>query len=317
MNPPDLQLQLECYLNLKQALGFQMHAAAGLLKDFVSFVEERGDCGPITAQLVMEWVRSTSSRCGAPGQASRLSIARCFLSYLRATAPETEIPERGLLAKVQRPTPYIFSPTEMQRLLDAASLLGPRGSLRPHTFKTFIGLLASTGLRSSEAIRLTVADVKLDPDPPGVLIRQTKFRKSRVVPLHPTTAEMLRRYCEQRLRLGYDGLSDAFFVSEQSRMLSYEAARRTFGALTRRLGLCRTAERRAPTLHCLRHTFAVRRLLTWYQEGRDVKACLPTLSIYLGHVCPEHSYWYLTATPELLSAAAVSFQKYAEEGGQV
>ena len=268
MNPPDLQLQLECYLNLKQALGFQMHAAAGLLKDFVRFVEGRGDCGPITAQLVMEWVRSTSSRCGAAGQASRLSIARC-------------------------------------------------GSLRPHTFKTFIGLLAGTGLRSSEAIRLTVADVKLDLDPPRVLIRQTKFRKSRVVPFHPTTTEMLRRYCEQRLRLGYDGLSDAFFVSEQGRMLSYAAARRTFGALTRRLGLRQTAERRAPTLHWLRHSFAVRRLLTWYQEGRDVKACLPTLSIYLGHVCPEHSYWYLTATPELLSAAAVSFQKYAEEGGQV
>lgn len=312
MNRADLRLHLEGYLGLKQALGFSMRAETSGLNDFLQFIEEKGHNGPITSQLALEWACSTASGCG--GQARRLSIVRCFLSHLRATVPETEIPDKGLLAKTPRPTPYIYSPSEIQSLLATASLLGPEGSLRPHTFNTLIGLLASTGLRSGEAIRLTVTDVQLDLDTPRLLVRQTKFRKSRIVPIHPTTAEMLRRYSRERVRLGYDGQSDAFFVSEQRRPLHYSAVRRTFEALRRRLGIT-GSNGRTPKLHGLRHTFAVQRLLTWYREGADVRARLPNLSVYLGHVCPQDSYWYLTATPELLSAAASSFEIYANSGG--
>ncbi|HYN24655.1 MAG TPA: tyrosine-type recombinase/integrase [Pyrinomonadaceae bacterium] len=314
MSTTDLRLRLEGYLSLRQALGFSMRATTSRLNDFVKFIEEKGHSGPITAQLAVEWSCSTASACGASGQAQRLSMVRCFLSYLRATVPETEIPDKGLLAKAPRPNPYIYSPTEIQSLLAAASLLGPDGSLRPHTFSTLIGLLASTGLRSGEAIRLTVTDVQLDLAPPRLLVRLSKFRKSRIVPLHATTARMLRRYSKERARLGYDAQADAFFISEQRRPLHYSAVRRTFETLRRGLGIT-TSNGRTPKLHGLRHSFAVQRLLTWYREGADVKARLPNLSIYLGHVCPQDSYWYLTATPELLSAAASSFQTYANSGG--
>jgi integrase len=291
-----------------------MRATTSRLNDFVEFIEEKGHSGPITAQLAVEWSCATASTCGAAGQAQRLSMVRCFLSHLRAAVPETEIPDKGLLAKAPRPTPYIYSPTEIQNLLAAASLLEPEGSLRPHTFRTLIGLLASTGLRSGEAIRLTVTDVQLDLGPPRLLVRETKFRKSRIVPLHATTAARLRRYSKERARLGYDAQADAFFISEQRRPLRYFEVRRTFETLRQGLGIT-TANGRTPKLHGLRHTFAVQRLLTWYREGADVKASLPNLSVYLGHVCPQDSYWYLTATPELLSAAAASFQTYANAGG--
>lgn len=312
MNKADMRSRLEGYLSLKRALGSSMRAETSLLNDFLQFIELKGHKGPITSLLAVEWACSTGS--GSGGQARRLSIVRGFLSHLRATVPETEIPGKGLLATFPRPTPYIYSPSEIQSLLASASLLGPEGSLRPHTFRTLIGLLASTGLRSGEAIRLTVTDVQLDLDTPRLLVRQTKFRKSRIVPVHPTTAEMLRRYLKQRARLGYDGQSDAFFVSEQRRPLHYSAVRRTFEALRRRLGIT-GSNGRTPKLHGLRHTFAVQRLLTWYREGADVRARLPNLSVYLGHVCPQDSYWYLTATPELLSAAASSFEIYANSGG--
>ncbi len=312
MSTTDLRLRLEGYLNLRQALGFSMRATTSRLKDFVHFIEEKGHAGPITAQLAVEWACSTSAGCG--GQAQRLSMVRGFLSHLRATVPETEIPDKGLLAKFPRPNPYIYSPSEIQNLLATASLMGPKGTLCPHTFTTFIGLLACSGLRSGEAIRLTLKDVQLELDPPRLLVRQTKFRKSRIVPIHATTAGMLRRYLKERARLGYDALSDAFFISEQRQPLHYSAVRRTFETLRRGLGIT-TSNGRTPKLHGLRHTFAVQRLLTWYREGADVKARLPNLSIYLGHVCPQDSYWYLTATPELLSAAASSFQAYANSGG--
>jgi site-specific recombinase XerD len=308
----NLRSHLESYVRLKQAFGSSMHAELLQLKSFVRFIEEKGFTGPITAQLTIEWVCAAST--GGGGQARLLSTVRGFLSYLRAAVPETEIPDSGLLAKVSRPIPYIYSPSEIEALLSTASSLEPKGSLRPHTFSTVIGLLASTGLRPIEAVRLTVADVQLDLEPPRLLVRQTKFRKSRFVPIHASTAKMLRRYSKERARLGYHTHSDAFFISEQRRPLHHATLRRTFRVLIRRLGIT-ACNGRTPKLHGLRHTFAVQRLLTWYREGADVNASLPNLSVYLGHVCPHNTYWYLTATPELLSAAASSFESYANSGG--
>jgi len=307
-----LSSHLECYVGLKEALGSSMHTELLQLKSFVRFIEEKGFTGPITAQLAIEWACSATAVVG--GQARLLRIVRGFLSYLRAAVPETEIPDPGLLARVSRPNPYIYSPSEIADLLTTASSLEPKDSLRPHTFSTIIGLLASTGLRPIEAVRLTVADVQLDLEPPRLLVRQTKFRKSRFVPIHATTAEMLRRYSKERTRLGYHTHSDAFFISEQRRPLHHATLRRTFRALLRRLNIS-ASNGRTPKLHGLRHTFAVQRLLTWYREGTDVNANLPNLSVYLGHVCPHNTYWYLTATPELLSAAASSFESYAHSGG--
>jgi integrase len=178
-----------------------------------------------------------------------------------------------------------------------------------------LGLLASTGLRVGEALRLQIAQVKLDRAPPQLHILETKFRKSRIVPLHPSTAAHLRHYQAQRARLHYDGLSEAFFVSERGQPLQQRALHDWFARLCQRVAIAPTAGGRAPCLTSFRHTFAVTRMQHWYQQGQDVQALLPHLSVYLGHVHPQESYWYLTAVPELLSAAAHRFEVYAHAEG--
>jgi integrase/recombinase XerD len=315
MSHRSLHLHLDAYLSMREALGFQMRAERTLLRDFVGFVEAHGDGGPIRAHLAVDWACASSTQRGRGGAAQRLSMARRFLAHLRATLPETEIPPSGLVASFRRPPPYLFTPPQITALIRAAHDLGPPGALRPHTFATFLGVLASTGLRVGEAIRLMVQDVLLDATPPRLHIRETKFHKSRLVPLHPTTREPLRHYTTLRTALGYAALSDSFFVSEQGGPLTRGVLRRGFLTVYHTVGLGPTASGRRPSLRALRHSFAVQRMQRWYQEGREVQVLLPHLSVYLGHVRPQESYWYLTATPELLAAAAERFGAYVAAGG--
>ena len=314
MSHSRFQEHLHAYISVREALGFQMRAERTLLQDFVRFVDTCGQVGPIRAQWAVDWACATSAQRGTGGAAHRLSMARGFLSYLQALLPDTEVPDHGLIAAFRRPTPYLLTPPQITALLHAARQLGPPGALRPHTVATVIGLLASTGLRIGEALRLMITDVRLEETPPHVHIRETKFHKSRFVPLHTTTATQIRRYTALRTALRYDALTDAFFVSEQGHARTYDVMRTCFAQLCRQLGLAPTERGRRPSLHALRHAFALERLRCWYHEGADVQALLPHLSVYLGHVRPQESYWYLTATPELLGAAAARFQHYAAQG---
>lgn len=315
MNAAALHDGLERYLALRGALGFAMRAEARLLRNFVGFVEARGLDGPIQVQVTIDWACSTAEHCGPGGQARRLSVARGFLVHLRAAEPDTQVPAAGLLPRAIRRTPHIYSDTEINALMAAARELGPRASLRPHTIATLIGLLRSTGLRANEAIGLSLGDVKLDHDPPLLCVRQTKFRKSRLVPLHRSVVDALHHYTEQRRHLGYDGLCDAFFVSDRGVPFKYHAVAWTFVCLARKVGIRGPAGEKGPTIHCLRHTFAVQRLLAWYQDGIDICARLPELSVYLGHVRPQETYWYLSATPELLRLASDRFETHVLAGG--
>jgi integrase len=315
MNPDFLDTQLVAYLSLREALGFQMRAEKLILPEFVAFVKAQPSIGPIRTHMALEWACQESDRRGPSGAARRLSIARGFLIYLQASAPDTDVPGPGLLPRPRRPKPYLFTPTQLTALFEAAQASRPHGSLRPYTLSTLLGLLASTGLRIGEAIRLQVDHVKLDQHPPQLHIRETKFHKSRIVPLHPSTAEQLRHYDEQRAHWHYDALSDAFFVSEQGQPLKYLALHNWFARLCQRLAIAPTDGGRAPSLTSLRHTFAVTCIQRWYQQDLDVQALLPHLSVYLGHVKPQESYWYLTSVPELLSAAAQRFETYAQVGG--
>lgn len=310
MSAADLMERLERYLALRRALGFPMRAQERLLRDFVEYVSRSEPVGPIRSELAVQWACSTAGRCGSGGQASRLTLVRGFLTYLRALDQETEVPPHHLLPGATRPLPHIYSPQELAALLAAAQQLGPQDSLRPHTTATLIGLVASCGLRIREALGLQLQDVDLDSHPPVLQIRQTKFRKSRWVPLHPSTAERLRAYAQLRRQLGYDGLCDFFFVSERAGPLAYHTIAATFVDLARRLGIRGPKGQRGAHLHDLRHTFAVTRLLHWYQEGADVRARLPELSVYLGHVQPQQTYWYLSATPALLQIAASRFETF-------
>jgi integrase len=315
MTRSELARQLQAYLCLREALGLRMEAERILLPKLIDFVVVHGDGGPVRAQWVIDWARAFSPRRGGAGAVNRLSIARQFLRYLHAIEPSNEIPPTGLIRRERRSAPFLFTPAQIGHLLSAAHQAQPRDSLRPHTLVTLLGLLASTGLRIREALQLTTDDVKLDRMPAFLHIRETKFQKSRLVPLHATVVEQLKNYIERRSVARDDALSDTLLLSTGGRPVNYSALQRWFQNSCQRLriGPVDNADRH-PCLHSFRHGFDVDRLRLWYEAGCDVRELLPQLAVYLGHVRPEETYWYLTATPELLTAAADRFQRYADMG---
>ncbi len=316
MKTTELEGQLETYLAVRSALGYRDYFLQRLLQDFIRYVIDRHDDGPIRARTAVDWACATSARNGVSRLAYRLSVARRFLTHLRVNFPDTEVPGMGLLKKSPRRNPYLFSKEQIADLLKMAATLGPAGSLRPHTYETILGLLASTGLRVGEAIRLKIDDVELASGPPRLEIRESKFHKSRLVPLHPTTADKLGHYAQRRARMGYEGPPHAFFVSERRQHLCYGTLRSWFVRATGELGMRPADGGRMPTIHGLRHYFAVERLTLWCQQGAPVRDLAPNLSVYLGHVSPAESYWYLTATPALLMTASDSFQHFATPGSE-
>lgn len=312
MRPAELQRHLAAYIALRDALGFAMHAERTLLDDFLRYAVARGATEALRARTAVEWATSKqSSKWNSGSAAKRLSMARLFLTYLRASAPETEVPAYGLLRGHRRVKPYLFTEEQIGTLRRAALQARPRGSLRPETLATLIGLLASTGLRIGEALRLSVDDVRIKHQPPHLLVAQTKFNKTRLVPFHHTTATELQRYLKRRSERGYDAFCDNLLVSEQGQPLNHDALGNWFGRLCRKHRMWPSDEHRPPSLTSLRHSFAVERMRTWYRDGADVHTLLPTLSVYLGHVSPHETYWYLTATPELLTQASSMFNPYA------
>ncbi len=317
MTPESLRLHINGYLELRRSLGFQTTPViARDLHKLLDYVVTKGFSWPIRTQTILDWIKAVSPDCGLGGQRLRLINARCFLKHLKASAPETEVPGPGLLPRQPRPKPRLYSPEEIAKLQQATSELWEPGSLWQLTPHSIIGLLASTGLRASEVIALTVGDVRLDAEPPQLYIRKTKFYKSRVVPVHPSTAERLRTYLQKRNRAKLRRPSTAFFITGRGRPLSYSALRYMFVQLIRSVGIENPEGKRGPLLHSFRHGFAVERLLTWYRDNLDVRALIPHLSVYLGHLSKEETFWYLTATPDLLTAAGEAFRCACEPGGE-
>lgn len=306
----DLGQHLEADLAIRDALGLAAGARPRLLRSFLDHARAETAPGtPIRAATALAWACDHAPpACGDAGKAYRLRVARGFLAYLSSMMPGTGVPAHNLLASQRRRRPYILSDAEIAILIAAAAGAPPRGTLRPVALPALLGLLASTGLRIGEAVRLRVDDIRLDASPAHLRILQTKFCKSRLVPMHPTTAAALATYLCRREALGYHALSDAVFVSERGGPLEVDLLGVWFGKLTRKLGLWPADKAaRRPSLHSFRHSFAIRRLQVWHKASLDVQALLPTLSVYLGHVRPEDTYWYLTATPELLRAAGARF----------
>jgi len=293
---------VKSYLALRRALGFKLKEAGYQLQSFAQFASERGEQFVRTATAI-EWAGFGAS---PPQRARRLGVIIRFARYLHAEDERHEIPPDGVYGSQTRPrhTPFILSPEQIQRLLVAASSLRPRGSLRPDTYQTLFALLACTGLRISEALQLTFADLTSD----GLLIRQSKFRKSRLIPLHDTAREGLDRYLARRLLLPGDG--DHLFVCEHGRPLRYTAVAQAFYTSLRRAGLYSDSRHFRPSLHSLRHTFAVRALETC-PEGRDqIGRHTVALSSYLGHYKVTATYWYLEATPSLLDDIADACERF-------
>lgn len=299
--------KVESYLAYRRGLGYQLKIAGLLLRGFAHFADVGGHRGPLTTELAMRWARQPAD--GDPLYwARRLEVVRCFARHLAVTEAGTEIPPRRLLGPAHRRTqPHIYAAAEVTTLMAAAGRLGPTGGVRPLTYHTLIGLLAATGLRISEALRLTRGDADLAD---GVLaIRETKFGKSRIVPLHPTTTAALAVYARDRDRLVTRPQCDRFFVSDRGEGLPYSTVRTVFRKLCDHLGVTGTGRR--PRLHDLRHTFACRRVEEWYDAGADLAHAVSALSVYLGHAKVTDTYWYLTATPDLMARAAARFEKFA------
>jgi integrase len=294
-----LRLELERYLSMRQGLGYKYLDQARRLRDFVSFMEAR-KATTITMKLALAW--ATLQPCTHVSSAKRLHDVRRFARHVASINPKTEIPPNGIFPQWKRPKPYIYSDGEIDALLVAALALPPTDGLRCWTYHHLFGIIVVTGMRLSEAIGLQRSDVDLKE---GVLtVRRTKFGKSRILPLHPTTCAALRSYAERRdCHLG-SRCSPYFFVAERGGRLLKAYVHRVFWRLSREIGLRRPDDRTGPRVHDFRHRFAIRTLVGWYREGTDVEKKLPALSTYLGHTCVRSTYWYLSACPELLQEAA-------------
>ena len=295
------------YLALRRSLGYKLERAAKLLAQFVGYLAAIG-AETVTVEAALSW--ATQPR-GADKSwwANRLSVVRGFARYLHTIDPATEVPAADLLpARSRRATPYLYSDNDIAALLAAAAAL--HSPLRVATYRTLIALLAVSGLRVGEAMRLDRSDLDLAR---GVLlVRDSKFGKSREVPLHPSTAAALHRYLGRADR-PRPAATPALFISSAGTRLRYCNVQWTFARLVRRAGLAARSGSCRPRLHDLRHTFAVRAVLDGYTSGADVQARLPLLSTYLGHVDPAATYWYLSAAPELLALAG---ERLAQHLGQ-
>lgn len=290
-----LMPMIDRYLELRRALGYKLETTEDLLHGFARFADECRDTHVIS-QTALAWAaRATTVRQRDKRLRTIIGLAR----FLHAEDPCHEIPPRGAALPIPtRPTPYIFTREEIQRLGHAAARLGPTGSLRPLTFSTLFNLLAVTGLRISEALNLRIEDFT----PDGLIIRQTKFHKSRLVPLHETAEAALSRYLERRQRIASS--SDHFFISLRRTPLCYATAYRMFRQLCAEAGVRGTPPLPRPRLHDLRHTTAVRALEACPNARDQVTAHMLALSTYLGHASLRGTYWYLHSSPQLMDDIA-------------
>jgi integrase len=283
------------YVGLRRALGFKLDRHGRLLADFVRFCAQRGE-DHVTIDAAVAWARLPAG-ASPVWIAQRLGIVRLFARWLHAIDSENQVPPTGLwAAPVHRPAPYLYSPAEISALLAAAR--SEPHPLRAATIEAFIGLLAVTGMRGSEAMGLDRED--LDNERRLLVVRNAKFGKTRLVPLHPSSLDAIGCYQHRRDQLCPSPHTPALFVSASGERLRHSTVQPVFRRLLHRSGVGAGRSRR-PRLHDLRHSFAVRTLLGWHQHGIDVETHLPALSTYLGHRDPAKTYWYLSATPQLLA----------------
>ena len=298
------------YITCKRNLGYLMDVTDGELLRFARYADGIGHTGPLSVELALNWAR-LAEHASRLYQARRLEIVRCFAKYEASFEPSTQIPPKGMLgAAHRRIQPYIYTEQEITNLMNTARRLLPINGLRPKTYSTLIGLLACTGLRVCEVLKLNRDDV--DTEKALLIVRETKFHKSRIVPLHRSASAALADYARFRDRYLPAAFSARFFLSEQGRAPCYSTVCYTFQKL--RNGFRRDTHKseRPPRMYDLRHTFASRRLLKWYHEGADLAHAVPTLSTYLGHVKPTDTYWYITAIAELLAVATRRFERSVE-----
>lgn len=305
-----IQQDIHEYLSMRRNLGFKLRDAGNALLNFSSFMEKH-DASYITQELALIWAQQPVNAQPAHW-AQRLGFVRGFARYRSASDPRTQIPSLGLLPfKTKRARPYLYSDEEIKNLLHATHNLSYRYkkcALLPWVYYCLFGLLSVTGLRLSEARNLKLQDVDIKL---GVLtIRNTKFGKTRLIPLHASTCEVIANYIIKRQQhWGERSVSSYLFVSSMGNRLDNSLIHRTFYTLSRQIGLRGESDSHGPRLHDFRHRFATNTLLNWYRSDKDPARLLPILSTYLGHVHVADTQWYLESAPELMREAMLRLEK--------
>jgi integrase len=314
MNSDTMVSKVKAYLYHRRKAGFALGIAGRQLLNFAKFVDRSNYQGTLTVDLASRWALANSTG-QAITAARRIEVVRPFARYCQILDPKTEIPPRGLFGQGHRRlTPHIYTEQEIVHLLAAAARLYPSNGLRPITCATIFGLLSATGLRISEATALRKRDVDLQS---GLLhIRHGKFGKSRLVPLHPSAIVALKRYARRRDRDPYSSAIDYFFVFDRGRPAHTRNVQYAFRKLVcQQLGWRARGGHQATRIHDIRHSFVCRRLRRWYEDGVNIDSNLLSLSTYIGHAKITDTYWYITATPELMAIAAKRLQPLASTGG--
>ncbi len=301
-----LRRTLSEYLSLRRGLGFRLKTPSQLLRSFVAHLETRR-ISHITTEIALRWARLPQA-AQPSWWSARMRAVRQFAQYLSASDPRTEVPPHGLLQIPNRRTkPYIYSDREVRSLLEAAGKIRSRKGFKRRTYPVLFGLLSISGLRIREVLNLDRQTVDLES---GLLtIRNTKFGKTRYVPLHRSVTRALARYARLRDVRFPRPKTPAFFVGDQGTPITLCAVRWNFLKLSRRIGLRGPEDRRGPRLHDFRHRFAIRTLVRWYRTGADVDRWMPVLSTYLGHLKPKDTYWYLSAAPALFRQVSARLEK--------
>lgn len=294
---------VEEYLTLRRQLGFEMHNAEYVLKSFIAYMKQKKECH-ITTKIALEF--ATSIQCSLVWQSAKLGIIRNFASYLCMSDPKTEIPAKDLLpGTYHRRAPYIFSDEEILKILGSCLDLLRNNPLKAQTHYCFFGLIAVTGMRTGEALALCRDSVDLEQ---GIItICESKFRKSRKIPVHPSTVKVLKEYSEFRDRQIKKKASEYFFVTDYGQKLS-SGVRNIFKKACTLAEIHREGKFPLRILD-FRHTMAVKTLMNCYKTGTNADIVIPTLAMYLGHENPKHTYWYLTATPGLMGLIIDRFEK--------
>ncbi|EMQ99992.1 tyrosine-type recombinase/integrase [Paeniglutamicibacter gangotriensis] len=304
----DIALMVDQYLRMRRGMGYTLHGQGQRLLDFARFFQNTG-AEHVSTAIILDWA-TLPSNADRTWWYARLGAVRPFAQFLQAFDAQTQVPEASAIKDGDhRVRPFIFSEAELARLLAAADKIQP--AFRALTYRTYISLVAVTGMRRSETTNLDRSD--FDWENGALTIREAKFHKTRRLPLHPSTITALDDYAHQRDREFGTTEQPAFFLSSRGTRLSSSSVGQVFAGLVQVSGLPRLETRHQQSLHDLRHTFAVRTLQGWYQSGADVGPLLPLLSTYLGHQNPDATYWYLSGTPELMTLVSERVRTYLQE----
>ena len=297
-----LNKMINRYVELQRAMGFKYRIQNSLLQNFSAFAQKEGNTY-VCCKTVIEWAKLAPSR---PQRRNRLLTVRRFAIAMQAQDKRYEIPPADVFGRetFKRRNPHILSSEELKCLLTAASSLKPVNSIRPRTYTTLFSLLAATGLRISEALSLNLEDLTDD----GLIIRATKFRKDRLVPLHESTQKGIRYYLNYRTR--YGGNDRALFVSNNKKRLIYSTVNSTFLQLVRSVGLRDSSENPGVCIHDLRHRFAMKSLEECASDRVAISHHMTALSTYLGHAHISDTYWYLHATSKLMQKIATTQETF-------